>query len=290
MKNCTLKISGYLLKEEIHIQCFDMGLFSERQEANKKWLICFDSETNTATIDHAMPNWYAKLAILAEAAAEGMVRRRDLDCLINSSSSKRVAAEKYCLTKTEKHRKIWLEARKYYYNFLLNQKSSEQSKAEYEEALRYIEDRLAKDGDDVVTEYPYSSSKAYETNYSLTSFEKFAKHENRKWLVYYATDGRVFLDETSPKWYRRIASLSEEICMAEKYPELMEEYSWADNDHFDAAVEAMIIDRFTSSQTRKNYIEARIQMFTLIRDTRLNTIPGIQTALDYLIERQKAEA
>jgi hypothetical protein len=266
-----------------------MGLISGRQEADKKWLMRFDPETDTATIDHAMPNWYAKLAILAEAAAEGMVRKRELDCLINSSSSKRVAAEKYCLTKTEKYRKIWLEARKYYYNFLLNQKPSEQSKAEYEEALRYIEDNLAK-GDDVITEYLCTSDKAYETSYSLTSFEKFAKHENRKWLGYYATDGRVFLNETSPKWYRRLASLSEEVCMAEKYPELMEGYSWADNDHFDAAVEAMIIDKFTSRQTRKNYIEARIQMFTLIRDTKLNTVPAIQIALDYLIKRQKAEA
>jgi hypothetical protein len=52
----------------------------------------------------------------------------------------------------------------------------------------------------------------------------------------------------------------------------------------------MIIDKFTSRQTRKNYIEARIQMFTLIRDTKLNTVPAIQIALDYLIKRQKAEA
>ncbi len=289
MKNTTFKISGYSFNQAVNIQCFDMSLISGCQEADKKWLMLFNPETDMATLDHAMPKWYAKPAILVEAFAHGKVHKRELEYLTNSGNSKRLAAEKYCLALVGKYRLDWLKARKYYYDFLLRQSPNGKNKDQYAEVLQYIEDLLTKD-DKVITEYLYSSKQAFETNYYLTNFEKFAKHEDQKWLVYYATDGRVFLSDDSPKWYRKLASLSEEVCMAEKYPELLEGYSWADNDHFDAAVEAMIIDRFTSSQTRKNYIKARIQMFTLIRNTRLNTIPGIQIALDYLIERQKAEA
>lgn len=289
MKNTTFKISGYSFHQAVSIQCFDMSLISGRQETDKKWLMLFDPESDTATLDHTMPKWYAEPAILVEAFAHDKIRKSELECLTNSGNSKRLAAEKYCLTLVDKHRLAWLKARKYYYDFRLRQSPNDENKDQYTEVLQYIENLLAKD-DGVTTEYLYSSKQAFETNYYLTDFKKITEHEHQKWLVYYAADGRVFLSEDSPKWYRKLASLSEEVCMAEKYPELLEGYSWADKDHFDAVVEAMIIDRFTSGRTRKNYIEARIQMFTLIRDAKLNTIPGIQIALDYLIERQKAEA
>ena len=253
-----------------------MSLISGRQETDKKWLMLFDPESDTATLDHTMPKWYAEPAILVEAFVHDKVRKSELECLTNSGNSKRLAAEKYCLTLVDKHRLAWLKARKYYYDFRLRQSPNDENKDQYTEVLQYIENLLAKD-DGATTEYLYSSKQAFETNYYLTDFKKITKHEDQKWLVYYAADGRVFLSENSPKWYRKLASLSEEVCMAEK-------------DHFDAVVEAMIIDRFTSGRTRKNYIEARIQMFALIRDAKLNTVPGIQIALDYLVERQKAEA
>lgn len=142
-KERTLKLRGYSLCKPVHIQYFDMGLLLSEPKPEKKWLILFNTESDIATIDNATPNWYAKIAILAEAIACGKVFRSEFDQYEDYKTNKRLLAEKYCITKTDTHRMAWLKARQFYYReFLIRRQGDEEKRAILEEALRYIEETI----------------------------------------------------------------------------------------------------------------------------------------------------
>jgi hypothetical protein len=141
-KERTLRIRGYSLCKSVYIQFFDMGLLLSEPKPEKKWLILFNAESDIATIDNAMPNWYAKIAILAEAIAYGKVFRPEFEQYEDYETNKRLLAEKYCLTKTETHRMVWLKARKFYYEFLLRRQGDKEKRTIFEEAMRFIEETI----------------------------------------------------------------------------------------------------------------------------------------------------
>ena len=281
MRNHTLKLSGYEFYREISIQRFDMALIAEGAGKEKQWFLMFNPGENLATIDSTMPEWYEKLAILAEAIAYDKINKTDVKKLCEKSPSSRIAAEKYCLTKTYWiRRKAWLEARSLYYDFRINHVNSEKEKKAFIETKEFI-DRLIEMDNGATIEYLKYDNEFYETSYFLTSFEGKVADPRRKWLVYFTTDGRVFLDETSPKWYRKLASLAEEMGMASKYPKLLGEKEIPEVK-LCVKVEETIINKFTDKRTRRNFIEARIELFELLRETGLNTNEDIRQALEYM--------
>ncbi len=281
MRNRTLKLSGYEFYREISIQCFDMALIAEGAGKEKQWFLMFNPGENLATIDSTMPEWYEKLAILAEAIAYNKINKTDVKNLCKKNPSSRIAAEKYCLTKTYWiRRKAWLKARSLYYDFRINHVNSEKEKQSFIEAKEFIDQLIASDNGATV-EYLKYNNEFYETSYFLTSFEDKVADPRRKWLVYFTTDGRVFLDETSPKWYRKLAALAEEMGMANKYPELLGDEEIAEVQ-LCTEVEKAILDKFTDKRTRRNFIEARIELFELLHETGLNTNEDIRQALEYM--------
>ena len=286
MKERTLRFTGYSFGRAVYIQHFNMSLITGRQETEQKWLLLFNADSDTATIDYGMPDWYAKIAILAEAIANDKIRRSELSFFRKNNTSPRMVAEQYCLTKVGERRKTWLEARKYFYNVQINRESEPAKKKPYEEALSFIEETIAKE-DGTTVEYLKCKEGFFETRYALTDFTQTTMDERHKWLVYF-TDGRkVFLDEFSPKWYRGLASLAEEMAMAHKYSELLSNYDNLGADYHSARVEMAIIDKFTSGKRRKEYIEARIALFKLLFDEELNTSEDVKNALEFLLEYQK---
>lgn len=281
MRNRTLKLSGYEFYREVTIQRFDMALIAEGAGKEKQWFLMFNPGENLATIDSTMPEWYEKLAILAEAIAYNKINKTDVKKLCEKSPSSRIAAEKYCLTKTYWiRRKAWLEARSLYYDFRINHVNSEKERQTFIKTKEFI-DKLIEMDNGATIEYLKYDNEFYETSYFLTSFEDKVADPRRKWLVYFTTDGRVFLDETSPKWYRKLASLAEEMGMASKYPELLDEKEIPEVK-LCAKVEETIINKFTDKRTRRNFIEARIELFELLRETGLNTNEDVRQALEYM--------
>lgn len=289
MRNRTLKLSGYEFYREVTIQRFDMALIAEGAGKEKQWFLMFNPGENLATIDSTMPEWYEKLAILAEAIAYDKINKTDVKKLCEKSPSSRIAAEKYCLTKTYWiRRKAWLEARSLYYDFRINHVNSEKEKKTFIETKEFI-DRLIEMDNGATIEYLKYDNEFYETSYFLTSFEDKVADPRRKWLVYFTTEGQVYLDETSPKWYRKLAALAEEMGMADKYPELLERKNISQVD-LCLEVEKAILDKFTDKRTRQAYIQARIELFEVLNKTGLNTNDDIKQALEYLRTLQKETA
>lgn len=281
MRNRTLKIPGYEFYREVTIQRFDMALIAQEAGKEKQWFLMFNPGEDLATIDNTMPEWYEKLAILAEAIAYGKIKKADVKKLCEKSANNRIAAEKYCLTKTYWiRRKAWLEARSLYYNFRICHVNSEKERQTFIKTKEFI-DRLIETDNGATVEYLKHDNEFYETSYILTSFEDKVADPRRKWLVYFTTDGQVYLDETSPKWYRKLAALAEEMGMADKYPELLERKN---NSQVDLCteVEKAILQKFTNRRTYKCFIKARIEMFELLIETGLNTNEDIKQALEYL--------
>lgn len=286
MRNRTLRLSGYEFNKEVNIQRFDMSLIAENPGKDSQWLLLFNPGEDLATIDGTMPEWYEKIAILAEAVAYNKIKKPEIEKLYITSPSSRIAAEKYCLTKTYWiRRRPWLEARSIYYDFRIKHVNSEKERQTFIDTKRFIDQLLAEDNGANV-EYLKYKKEFYETSYFLTSFEDKVADPRRKWLVYFTTDGRVFLDKTSPKWYRKLASLAEEMGMANKYPELLGDDKIPEV-RLCTEVERTIIDKFTDKRTCKNYIKARIELFELLRETGLNTSEDIRQALEYMHLRLK---
>lgn len=281
MRNRTLKLSGYEFHHVVNIQFFDMSLIACEPGCNKQWYLFFNPSEDTATVDDTMPEWYKKLAILTEAIAYGKVHKPEIEAIRKKSPSSRITAERYCLIKTPRaHRKTWLNARYEYYNFRINHILDEREKHTFEEAREFIA-RLIDEDQGATVEYLKFNHEYYETSYFLTSFADKVDDPRRKWLVYFTTDGHVFLDKTSPKWYRKLAALAEEMGMAEKYPELLGNEKVA-KLQLCAEVEKAILDRFTNKRTYRSFIEARIELFELLLETKLNTGEDIKMALGYL--------
>lgn len=285
MRNRSIKIPYYVYGKEVYIQYFDMALIAPESGESKKWYLLFSANSDTVTVDQAMPEWYTDFAILAEAIANNKVNSPEVEILKKQEKNIRIVAEKYCLARIGNKRTAWLKARKEYYNLCIAHSNNSDNFINYAKARDFIEKVIKGDNGSIV-EYLKSHHCYYETRYSLTDFSGVVSEEDRKWLVYFTNNGDVLLDKTSPKWYRKLASLAEEIGVAGKYPELINRAEVPSEEYLFAKVEEVIIERFSYSR-RKDYINARVTMFQMLVDKKLNTDPGIIKALEYLKLRQQ---
>lgn len=281
MRNSSINLAGYKNCCPIKIQRFDMSLIVYGNNKNKKWYLFFNPPEDLVTIHYTMPEWYEKLAILAEAVAYDMVTRPEISILREKYSSNRIIAERLCLAKVKPpHRKQWLKARSVYYSFRIEQVHNEKDLKSFVDAKQLIDGIIAQENGSTV-EYLKSDYEYFETRYRITSFEDKVPDPRRKWLVYFTNDGQVYLDETSPNWYRKLASIAEEIGMANKYPELLGDKEVSKLDLCRKA-EEVVIDKFTSKKTRNKFIGARIELFELLLETGLNRNDDIKLTLNYL--------
>lgn len=96
--------------------------------------------------------------------------------------------------------------------------------------------------------------------------------ENPIWLIGYSRkDNTATADTNAPTWYIDLAVLHEMICCGNCYTDAINrltDFNIADDQHRCAETERFILS--IAGQHRAAYIKARIQMFELILDKRLN--------------------
>ncbi len=96
--------------------------------------------------------------------------------------------------------------------------------------------------------------------------------ENPIWLIGFSRkDNTATADTNAPTWYIDLAVLHEMICCGNCYTDVINrltDFNIADDQHRCAETERFILS--IAGQHRAAYIKARIQMFELILDKRLN--------------------
>ncbi len=129
-------------------------------------------------------------------------------------------------------------------------------------------------------------------SWSSTLVIKQLNIENPLWLVSYShKDNTATADTNAPTWYINLAVLHEMICCGDCYTDVINrltDFNIADDQHRCAETERFILS--IAGQYRTAYIKARIQMFELILDKRLNLAKEKQIRETLAMLRSEAES
>lgn len=121
----------------------------------------------------------------------------------------------------------------------------------------------------------------------LRSLGKFEESEQygAMFLVMHM-DGKVFVDDRAPIWYRHLATMHEYICMDGQYADILS--NLAEGDERCASIDLGLADMVRDTDDPElaiDYLNARAHMLELLISGKLNESPQIKISQQRIAER-----